>query len=844
MGKMIYVMTIVFLFITRIRFPANKSIADIVTSRYGRDALQTMRKFEKANFKRRKLELDLDFLNKCYEQQLTPTFVRFRLPNHNLRQSAAYRRCQMDLLRQEIHDKEGKLHQAKRLENNLKQLIQQRVSMIDFAHITSFMLVHNDKLLNKVQLAQERKLLKLGFKSLNEGHDPDKVIFNFSSHELTDAEKRLLSKGLSFSIPPKTLNYGDALLPFELLFRPMSKAENISAEHMAACKAALQNEAHNMLHDFDPKKEQNLLQDEVEALRTLRSDTSIVIQKSDKGNSVVLLNKATYIQRMEELLADTTKFELLDIEDGKDYNHLWNTELRVRGVLQDLHKSKAFNEDTYLKLCPSGSRPGVMYGLAKVHKQLVDGFPKLRPILSAINTPTYRIAKYLVGILEPLTTDEFTVKDTFTFAQEIRTQDSTKRMCSFDVDALFTNIPLDETITICCNELFKGKHHRAKISGLTKKQFRSLLELATKESFILFNGKYYKQTDGVAMGSPLGPTLANIFLCHHEKSWLQQCPTEFKPVYFKRYVDDIFCLFESENHVQEFLTYLNSRHQNMNFTFEIESDNNMPFLDVKVIRSDSSFITSLYRKPTFSGVYTNFGSFIPELYKRNLVSTLLFRIFTICSTWELMHKEVMNLKNILKRNSYPRSLTDKLVKKFFDKMNRVRTPVTTVPKQPFTIVLPYLGSISNKVKRNLRLLTKKHLPSSDITVIFKSPSRLSSVFNFKDKLPAHLLSGVIYKYTCSSCNATYVGKTKRHTHHRFNEHAGLSPLTGVFLKGQNSTTVRDHMLVCDTLVTRENFILLGADSNNFHLRIKESLFIMREEPNLNIQGKSIPLTLF
>ena len=282
----------------------------------------------------------------------------------------------------------------------------------------------------------------------------------------------------------------------------------------------------------------------------------------------------------------------------------------------------------------------------------------------------------------------------------------------------------------------------------------------------------------------------------------------------------------------------------MNFTFENESENYMPFLDVKVIRSDGSFITSLYRKPTFSGVYTNFGSFIPELYKQNLVSTLLFRIFTICSSWDLMHKEVMNLKDILRRNSYPQSLTDKLVKKFFDKMNRVRTPITTVPKQTFTIVLPYLGSISHKVKRNLRLLTKKHLPSSIITVIFKSPSRLSSVFNFKDKLPAYLVSGVIYKYTCCSCNATYVGKTKRHTHKRFSEHAGRSALTGKILKGQKSTTVRDHMLVCDNLVTRDNFEILGADSNNTHLRIKEALFTMREKPSLNIQGKSVPLTLF
>ena len=151
-----------------------------------------------------------------------------------------------------------------------------------------------------------------------------------------------------------------------------------------------------------------------------------------------------------------------------------------------------------------------MYGLAKVHKQLVNGFPKLRPILSAINTPTYKIAQFLVNIMEPLTKDQYTVKDSFEFCNDIRSQNQTKFMASFDIDSLFTNIPLDETITICCNKLFESQNL---VEGLSKSQFRSLLELATKESFILFNGEHYKQIDGVAMGSTLGHTLVNVFLC-------------------------------------------------------------------------------------------------------------------------------------------------------------------------------------------------------------------------------------------------------------------------------------------------------------------------------------------
>ena len=103
-------------------------------------------------------------------------------------------------------------------------------------------------------------------------------------------------------------------------------------------------------------------------------------------------------------------------------------------------------------------------------------------------------------------------------------------MASLDVDSLFTNISLDETIDICCNLVFENK----KVDGLLKEDFRPLLTTATTESFILSDGKYYQQIDGVAMGSPLGPTLANIFLSYHETKWFANCPNAFKPLYYRR----------------------------------------------------------------------------------------------------------------------------------------------------------------------------------------------------------------------------------------------------------------------------------------------------------------------
>ena len=129
----------------------------------------------------------------------------------------------------------------------------------------------------------------------------------------------------------------------------------------------------------------------------------------------------------------------------------------------------------------------------KVHKQQVNGCPPFRPILSALQTPTYNLAKFLVPILNPLTKNEYTVKDSFQFAEEICEQDPTLTMGSLDVDSFFTNIPLDETVDICVNQLFENTDT---VEGFEKLELKQLLCLATKKSDFIFNSLLYKQIVG------------------------------------------------------------------------------------------------------------------------------------------------------------------------------------------------------------------------------------------------------------------------------------------------------------------------------------------------------------
>ena len=110
-------------------------------------------------------------------------------------------------------------------------------------------------------------------------------------------------------------------------------------------------------------------------------------------------------------------------------------------------------------------------------------------------------------------------------------------MASFDVASLFTNISVDETIDIISNHLFANSMY---FEGFNRSQFTRLSSLLVKNCHFIFNGRIYQQIDGMAMGSPLGPLFANIFMSFHEKSWLYNCASSFKPPMYRRYVDHCF----------------------------------------------------------------------------------------------------------------------------------------------------------------------------------------------------------------------------------------------------------------------------------------------------------------
>ena len=399
----------------------------------------------------------------------------------------------------------------------------------------------------------------------------------------------------------------------------------------------------------------------------------------------------------------------------------------------------------------------------------------------------------------------------------------------------------NKTIDICINGLYGVSDE---ILSFRKPQLHKLLSLAATDCFFIFNEKVYKQKDGVAMGNPLGPTLANAFLAYHEVRWLNDCPLAFKPLLYRRYVDDTFLIFKSSSHIPLFLEYLNSKHENITFTSETETNGKLAFLDVLIKRDVNGFQTEVYRKPTFTGLTSKFSSFIPVDFKRNLVKTLVTRAFYICSDYFSLHFEFSCIKEILYLNGFNTKFTDTYLGKQLNKLISPCLKKATVNRATVYFLLPYMGRNSYSLRNKLNKLLQEFYPQVHLKVIFKPKNIMKNLFQFKDKVPKELQSSVVYKYICSCCNASYIGKSKRQFQVRAFEHLGRSIRTNRPLNKLAFSAIRDHSHQDHPLCLESFSILASSRTSDTELTILESLFNIKEKPSLNNNERSVELLCF
>ena len=276
----------------RLRFPSDKSIANVIWSCYNDEIVKQIHRFEKLDFKIWKNEADLDFLQSCERNNLIPKVLNLKVASSSLCFSRKYEQCQRQLLKQEIKEKVSSISKQKKEFTGLKKLIQNKLSIIDFAHIYCLFLVGNDKKITKVKETHSKKFKNLGLVSPVRSHNLDKIIINHASYQLPDIEKTVLVKGFNFVLLPKKLNYADYLTPYELLFRDI-KELSVDDSILERVKVDMKKICLSSFENFKFKDELNITPMNLKRWKIYHHAKTLSLKKQTKATSLLFWIKGT-----------------------------------------------------------------------------------------------------------------------------------------------------------------------------------------------------------------------------------------------------------------------------------------------------------------------------------------------------------------------------------------------------------------------------------------------------------------------------------------------------------------------------------------------------------------------
>ena len=741
--------------------------------------VKTFRLLEKRVFQIVKKKLDVEYFEKCLDLKLCPEFLKFHPPKlkaydkHNKDELYNHAvRFQLGVIKDEVLRAVELFHEVwYSVKPNLSFLERKRLIVMWNNHFKqsgkNIVEVHN------------KKLFALWRRQRPESPD---CVMNLSSQELSITEKNALMYGLKHHILPRNVKENDLKCNVEVAVNDASRKTNIYTD------SSFRDDVKFVCQSFLNKCKQvcstryNISMHRT--LRKLANDKSIKVCKFDKGVGVCVMSSADYYDKLDTIVCDSTKFVELDMFN--DQKPPWcvlegRVQYYCNKYLKEHFKENMF---VYHNIRPVGCGPGKLYGLAKVHKKDTP----VRPVNSMIGSPTYELAKWLDSYIKPNVQSTYSLDSTSQFIDDLNNFPLYPGdiHVSFDVESLFTNIPLKETIERVAARLYSD--HAVTTPPVTESIFKKLMKLAT-EGMFLYKDKLYQQIDGVAMGSPLGPTLANFFLGEIECKLLNK-NSPVHPKFYKRYIDDIYCIFDSSQDYRAFHEIINSLHPNLRFTVET-TEGSLPFLDVEIQLKDDHVETWIYRKSTHTGVVLNFEAIAPVKWKRGLILCLLHRAYNTCSSAELFHNEISNLRTMFLNNGYPATIFRNVLQSF---LFRKRNPISANedsddPTCTVLLKVPYLGQFSRKFAKKLSALMEKKF-AVKINIVFQT-FKVGSYFSLKSATPYFYRSNVVYLFKCLrdvNSPASYVGQTTRHLAVRIDEH--FSPK-----KGKDSAVLK-HISAC------------------------------------------------
>lgn len=569
----------------------------------------------------------------------------------------------------------------------------------------------------------------------------------------------------------------------------------------------IQKDMNMFVSHFKPRQEKfNLLQEEVQALRQLIRNKHIVIKPADKGSAVVILGREQYITEVNRQLNDTVYYKKLSEPIYPETIPI------ISGIIEKLKSKKFINakQKQYLKgdIQPRERR---FYILPKIHKDPVKWtvpfqIPPGRPIVSDCGSETYYTAEYIDYYLNPVSVKHPAyVKDTYHFIEIVKSLQIPENSLFFtmDVDSLYTNI--DTQAGLLAVKKFFHKYPNPKRPD---EEILQLLEINLTKNDFVFNGKYYLQIKGTAMGKRFAPAYANIFMACWEEEALAKCLK--KPLHYLRYLDDIWGIWiDSMEEFEEFMNILNSHDSSIQLKYEIHQQS-INFLDTTIYKGPAFHQTQkvdikVFFKETDTHALLFKTSFHPRHTFKGLVKAQIIRFHRICTREMDFEEAVKTLFCALRKRGYSRTFLRHCFKSFDNRKQGDQKEIIPL----ITTFSSSSKTFNNKIKNNFQKIMEnpqllpghkvisayrrnKNLKDYLVTAKLKSLNHVKShvledhfcrlkyirnkTTNTLFKISQYFIpqtKNCIYVIFCSKCGAQYIGETRnsistRMVQHRYN----------------------------------------------------------------------------
>ncbi len=807
----------------------------------------TARDYFLATLNRTRYCSNIAFLKSCLQSRTIPR--GFSLNYHRgptslnttqQRLNTTLSTCSNRLMKINLQDFDRIASELSTKRENLKSILRDQCTSTCYSKIQNLTHILNQEYYEHLKDIKARKLHALDPGRNARNHENQLVITIPEDLQLSATERSVLSKGLKFvptkpkvdkftlktdleafyrrlklhahfNDPNKTIR-DTATDPVEMppasikkwmpksTWTPREEVQTSLGRYISTCRAEIGD-----MSDLPPVRKQNMSKDENRTLKELSRRTDVVIKPADKGGAVVVWKKELYVAEAEKHLNDETYYK------KETYDRTSENNKKVQTAVEDeIEKGNIPSNAQHLIV--EKPRCAKFYMLPKVHKTGNPG----RPIVSACSCPTERISSYLDEILHPIVTNlpSYTrdSSDTITKIKDLNLQGNDLLLFTMDVKSLYTNIPHEAGLRALRHFL----NRRSSPTPPTNTVLR-LAELVLRLNSFEFQGKFFNQVKGVAMGTRMGPSYANIFLGYLEKKL--SLTSVRKPELYLRYIDDIFGLTTmKKSELTSFIQVMESLHPAISFTHEI-STTNIDFLDATFHVQDGKVQSSVHYKPTDSHNYLRYSSFHPQATKNAIPYSQLLRLrrLTSCDT-ELKEKR-SEMIEFFKDRDFPQSVLERaerrsqnisqeeaLQPKSRENTNRIPFVTTFHPcvSKVFKILQKHWNILSDDTTtstlfdtppicatrrcKNLKdiLVHTKEIDDQDqlggtypcgrnrcLTCAYtnKEPQVVApdGVWNIRNSYQC-TSKNLVYVITCLQCGQLYIGETKRLLAERFREH--------------------------------------------------------------------------